>query len=278
MLLWLLIALVLDRVLMKMSAFSYRSEFTAGYGTIDCILARQGDKAISNRVLVPFVIGGLEWLIPALKPYRLTALYEPIRIGLLTLALYMVEMVVGRTGAFLIAALLPATFLFDYYDWTVELGAIAAALTGNLQWAIAGSGVMGFARPYTAPLVGVTYLLQTGDWLGAALVFAAAGVAIGSVAIWRGNRWIIGQPTRMFWQNVEDVKNLLINRPFYLSEIFMTLVFSAVVLMLALMGKLGAAWPVPVALVVVTWVLPRAAETRALTACLIWIAIGVMRL
>ncbi len=274
--LWLIVALCLDRVYLKLVAPYYNCEFSASYSTIPLVQAHTADWTIGRRILVPALIYWLEKLFPWLRPHRLPALYEPLRIGALAVALYVASLSVGTAGALLFAALLPASFLFDFWDFPYEILSFAAALSGDLRWTIVGGGLHGLARPTTAPLVPVIYVLVTGDWFGAALVTLAVG--IGLIPGWLNSRQVpMVQHGRSIGMNWADVKNLFQNRPFYLSEIFMTMGLSALVLWAVFTGRAGAAWPVPLALVAVQWVIPRAAETRSLAVTLLWVVGGILR-
>lgn len=271
---WLIVALALERASLMLTAHSYRSRFTAGYGSLATTSNREALAPIAYRVLVPWIVMGMEALFPRLKGHRLPALYEPLRIGLIALALTVAEQAIGTRGALIVAALLPATFLFDYWDWTVELLALAAALTGNMQLTILCAGLLGLARPMTTPLVGITYGLVTHDPIGTALALIAGQLAVSAVRVYVGKR-PMDYPWRMWRTNLQDVLNLFCNRPFYLSEIFLSMGLSLWVLLTVATGKAGAAWPVPLALTAAQWIMPRAAETRSMAACLLWVAMGV---
>lgn len=270
---WFIIALCLDRVLLKMTARTYDLMFAAGYGSIDLVQRKTADRLIGQRILVPALIYWIERLLPCLKPHRLTALYEPLRILALTAALWMTAHAIGVTGALIIAALLPATFLFDFWDFPYELLGFAAGLTGDLRLAILCAGIHALARPFTAPLVALCYGLVTGDLVGAGLVLLAVG--LGVIPGWTNTTCApVWQKFGLWRVNIQDVRELFQNRPFYLSEIFMTMGLTALVLWAVFSGNAGAAWPIPLALVVVQWTLPRAAETRSLAPALLWVVLA----
>lgn len=275
-LLWLIVALCLDRVALKLTGDSYLCAYAASYGAVGRIQRGTAERVLARRMLVPALIYWIERLVPALKPYRLPAIYEPLRIGALAAALALAERAIGLPGALLVAALLPASFLFDYFDWPYELAGLAAALTGNLQLAVLFGGLHALARPTTAPLCAVTYLLVTGDWVGAGLVTLAVGVGMlpGLVNV-RQALW--AQTYGLWRQNLRDVRTLFENRPFYLSEIAMSLLVAVGVLWAVLSGHAGPAWPVPLALIAVQWTLVRAAETRTVAVCLLWIVGGLLK-
>ncbi len=275
--LWLIVALALDRVYLRLVAPYYSSAYAAGYGTIPLIQHGQTERILGFRLLVPALMYWAEKWFPALAKYRLPALYEPLRIVALALALYVASLAIGTAGALLVAVLLPATFLFDFWDFPYEILGLAAGLTGDLRWAMLGGGLHALARPYTAPLVPVTYLLVMGDWIGAALVALATviGLVPGQVATWKASNL---QASFQVWRlNIQDIRNIFVNRPFYLSEIFMSLGLSALIVWVIATGRAGAAWPVPLALLVMHWTLVRAAETRPIAVCLLWVVGGLLK-
>jgi hypothetical protein len=275
---WLIVALVLDRVLLKLAFGTYNCKYTAGYACIDEVNMRVATAPVAYRVLIPWIIGAVERLCPRVRTMRLTALYEPLRIGFIALALAAAEKALGTSAALLVAVLLTATFLFDFADWPVELLSFALALTGDLSLAIAGVGLHAFARPETAALSALTYGLVTGDWFGTALVSLAAIIGIVVVRVVVGRKTLVMKPSLAWTLNWRDLKNLFLNRPFYLSELWMTILIIVGVAFFTLTGQLGAAWPVPVALCVAQCVWQaRISETRSLTPALLWIAIGMTR-
>ncbi len=266
--LWLLIALALDRVQLKLGQPSYGSAY-CGIGAVDAVNARAAQAPMAYRVLVPWLIGLAEWLIPALKPHRLTLLYEPLKIGLLAFALAAAAAALGMKGALLVAALLPATFYFDYWDGAVELGALALALTGDVRWALIGGLLLALSRE-TAPLAAVTYMLVTHD-VGCGLQVLSATLAVLLIVrLWAGrkplycDRWMV----RI---NAQDVRRIAANRPVYTSEIAMSLGLTALTLGAVVSGRAGPAWPVPLAVLAAGWTMARAAEPRVFAPCLLWI-------
>lgn len=276
MFLWLLVALCVDRVCLKMTGPHYKSEFSAGYGSIDPVWRKTSKAPIAYRVLVPWLVRGAERLIPALKPMRLTALYEPIRIIALALALAASEYALGRPAALLVAALLAATFLFDFADWPFELLSFALALSGNMTLCILAVFLHGLARPETAPLAVITYSLVTGDLVGSALAAFSAFLAIVLARGIVGKKPLVMPLGTSFRLNAQDLRDLFKNRPFYLSETFISLTLIGVTVAVVLAGRAGQAWPVPMAIcgAQVFWQ-ARIGETRSLTPALLWIAAGI---
>jgi hypothetical protein len=86
------------------------------------------------------------------------------------------------------------------------------------------------------------------------------------------------KPSEAWRLNWNDLKHIFVNRPVYLSEIFMTMALIALALWTILAGRAGAAWPVPLALCVAQCVWQaRLSETRSLTPVLLWVAGGLVR-
>ena len=267
--LWLMVALALNRAQFRLGLFSYQSTYN-GYGAIDSVNARTADAPMVYRVLVPWLIAAAERMIPALRARRLPWLYEAFKVLSLAGALWMCERAVGVRGALVIAALLPATFHFDYWDWTVELFAFAAALSGNFGWAAVGIVLGGMARE-TTPLAALTFGLKTNAWGEAILLGALALGTLGAV------RWVQGKHPlyceRVMWRvNWDDVRGLMRNRPVYTSEMFMTLLLSGLIVAAAL--RTLPTGITALMLVAAGWVLARAAETRVFTAGLLWVGLA----
>ena len=264
-----MVAFFLDRIQLKVGAFSYGSKYN-GLGAIDDVLAKRAPAPVAYRVLVPGLIGTLERVAPGLRKHRLVALYEPLKIGLMGAALAMTATVLGNTTALLLACLLPATFYYDYWDWPVEVFGFAAALSGQPLWAMAGGLVCALSRE-TAPLVPLTYLLVSDDWRGATLITMAVACLMMAVRLavgahekyWSASMWRV---------NLDDIRDFAVNRPFYLGEIVIALVISGLMLASVLSGHAGAAWLVPLILLGLCWTLARAAEVRIFSAGLLWVA------
>ncbi len=272
--LWLLMALVLDRVHLKLSTGTYGSPY-CGLGTVDPVNSRQAESPMAYRTLLPWLIALVERIIPGLKAHRLPALYEPLRILIMAAALAAIAQAVSPLAALIVAVLLGVTFYFDYWDWAVELLGLALALTGNPGAALIGGLLLGASRE-TAPLVAVTYVLITGD-VGQGLQILGATLAVMlAVRLWAGRKPLYCERW-MGRVNLDDVRELFQNRPFYLSEIAMTLLVTGLTLWAVLSGNAGPAWPVPLALLAAGWLMARAAETRVFTGCLLWVAIALVR-
>lgn len=269
---WLLIAVALDRAQLKIGASTYGSAY-CGIGCVDAVNQRQALSPMAYRVLIPWLIGLAERLAPALKAHRLPALYEPMKIGLLALTLASIETAAGRTAALVVAALLPMTFYFDYWDWAAEMAGFALALTGHFEYALVGAVMVALSRE-TAPLVAVIYALITREWVQALIVFGVTGWIMFAMRCRVGYRPLYCE--RWMWRvNWSDLQQIMLNRPVYLGEMAMSLLITALAVGVVLAGRAGAAWPVPLVLLVMGWTMARAPETRVFAACLIWIGIGV---
>jgi hypothetical protein len=266
---WLFVAWAVERAQMVMS---FQPSAFNGYACIDQVNQRKTVAPMCYRVLLPW----LTWLIeriPAMHGRRLTWIYEPFRIGMTTLALWATAQAFDFTTALLMAALLPLTFLFDYWDWSVELFAVMAALTGQFWLVLIGALLLALSRE-TAPLVPAAYWLATGDWQGTAVIGAVTAGTMLVVRLWAGEKRL-NCDRFMARQNWKDVRSLFGNRPFYLSEIAIALVISALTLAAILEGLPG--WPIAALTLGGGWILARAAETRVFALCLPWCAQFVLR-
>jgi len=269
---YLVLAVLLDRVQFKLCASSYGNLY-CGYGTIDGVNSRKAVAPMAYRVLVPWLVAAIEAWCPRLKAHRMPAIYEPLKIGLMALMLFSVDLAIGREGMLLFCVLLGVTFYFDYFDFAPEVTALALALTGDVRLALLGGLVAALARE-TAPLGAVTYILVTGDVGRGLQVFAAVCAVMLVVRLWAGHKKLYCERV-LLKVNVRDVRGLLSNRPFYLSEIGMSLLVSVLTVYAVVSGKSGAAWPIPLLLLGMGWTLARASETRVFSGCLLWIAIAL---
>lgn len=262
----LVVAIFIDRVQLKLGADSYRSIYN-GQGAIDSVNKRTAKAPMAYRVLVPWIIGGIERFIPSLRAKRIQALYEPIKVISMFLLIYVCGIFFGYTSALLLAALMGATFFFDYWDWTFEAIGVLFALTGNPYLFLIGTVLWALSKE-TAPLAPFIYMVSTGD-----VAIACLGGILCIVIQWFvktvvGKRELYCQRV-MYEINKQDVKELFENTPFYSSEIFISLCITVVCLAAVLiMPTLGGLYVIP--LLVAGWVLARAAETRVFFACLIY--------
>lgn len=269
---WLLIAWLIDRVQLKMTGATYGNAY-CGMGTIDGVLARNIQAPMAYRVLVPWIIGIAERLFPGLRPHRLPALYEPLKIVLMAYAYWATSLALGVSAALVVAALSGVTFLFDYWDWAVELGGLALALSGRPELAVIGAVLWALSRE-TFPLAAVTYYLVTEDGRSAALIMMAAVCTFIAARIYVGTKALYCDRF-MVKQNWYDLKRIMASRPVYMGEMAMTIVVT--ILTLVSVVSLPAAWPIPLVLLGAGWTMARAPETRVFSGCLLWIAPLVLR-
>lgn len=269
----LLIAIVITRIEMSLCQWNYRSDFN-GYGCIDAVNSRTALSPMAYRVLFPWLVGGAEALVPSLKTNRVVWLYFPLKIAALTWALTMVDRALGTPVMLLTALCLPLTFHFDYWDWAIELGATAAALTGNFYLAAIGGVLLALSRE-TAPLVPLAYWLITRDAESAIVLGLLTGLFMWLVREYVGKKRLYCERF-MYRVNVCDVRMLFQNRPFYLSEIAMTMGLTALTVF-ALFRTANGTWLIPLMLLIAGWTMARAAEIRVFTPCLLWIAVALVK-
>lgn len=239
-----------------------------GYGCIDQVNQRQTVAPMCYRVLLPWLVWAFERFTPLTNKQRFTTIYTPFRILMTGLALWAVAQAFNPIVALLVAAILPLTFRFDYWDWAVELFAVAGALTGQFWLALIGAVILALSRE-TAPLVAAAYWLMTGDWYGTLIIGGCTASLMLIVRLWADN-----QPLNcdrfMIRANLADVRNLFQNRPFYLGEIGIALIITALTLLAIVFQSPG--WPIAALALVVGWMLARAAETKVFVICLPWCA------
>ena len=258
---WLFFALLLDRVQLKLTSNDYLpGSFHPGYGIIDRVLKRKAYAPMAYRVLVP-------WLIGWNKENRFVWLYEPVKILLMAFSMWAASLTLGTLGGVILGILYCSTFWSDYWDVYVEVGCLALALTGQVELALLGAVLLGLSRE-TAPLVGVTYALVTGD-IGVGLqLFAVSCAVLLAVRLYIGKKELYCE--RMMWRrNIKDLKTIFDNRPVYLGEMTLSVIIS--VLILIALSDFPTAWPVPLALLVMGWLMGRAAETRIFAGCFLWL-------
>jgi hypothetical protein len=268
---WLLIALALDKAQLVIATPGYGLPY-CGLGTVDGVNQRRLLAPMAYRVLVPWIIGFVEAVVRPLRTRRLEV-YEALKITLMALAFWSIEMALGIRTALIVAALLPMTFSFDYWDYAVELGALAMAVGGNMQGAVIGGVLLALSRE-TAPLVPVTYLLATGDANGTLVIALATGLTMLGVRLRIGYRKLYCD--RFMWAgNWKEVRAIFKCTPWYTSNIAYSLLVTGLVVALVFLGRLGPTWPIPLVLLAAGWAMGVAYETRIFAGCLLWIAMGV---
>lgn len=262
---WLMVTWALSRVEMKLTAWNLRSLYN-GYGAMESVVKLDAEAPMCYRVLVPIVHG---WLmrVKGLQAQRYLV-YTLLKGALWLWALVMVEVAIGSRGTLVVAALIAATFHFEYWDAAVELGAIGAALTGKPELIVIGAALHGLSRPETLPLMALTAFLCGGWYAGAVASIMGGGLAL-AVRVRVGRRKLYCARW-MLRQNLQDVRGLWRNSPVHLSEIAAALVITVVVIM-SVMTSATAAGIVPMMYLMVGWTMGRAAESRIFTPCLIWI-------
>lgn len=263
-----LIALALSRVNAIVTGQNYNAT-TNGFGAISGVLNRTGSAPQVYRVLVPWLIGAFEKVFGYNLKRRLI-LYESIKLGLFMGALWSVGRVIGIRAALLVAALLPLTLKFDYWDWIVELGAFAACLSGDFRWALVAAILLALSRE-TAPLCAVIFYLKTHDMFESGCILICVAALMWLVRDIQGHHALYCKRI-YFKRNMKEVSRMFLRTPWFLGDIFMSLVIMLATLWSCYMQV--TAWPVALALLVAGWVFGLASETRVFTACLLWIGMA----
>jgi hypothetical protein len=227
-----------------------------GYGVIEVVRNKTADAPMAYRVLLPWLMGS--------KPTM--AKYQALQVIFITAALYSVYLAWGAPVLWVVAALLPITFYFDYWDWSVELMGFSLALV-SLPFALAGVVLHGLSRE-TAPLVGVAYAIHHHDILGGIFLSVLGLGVLFAVRRIQGrhplycDRWMIRR-------NLRELKQPHMGSPY----------FSAGLSLLALAGALLAGWDGLIVLPVLAagWTMAVAAETRVFIAIIPYAAYALLR-
>lgn len=273
---WVLVALAIaifvDRVQLKLGENSYRSIYN-GAGAITSVYNRSSDAPMAYRVLVPMIIGTIERFFPRIRSYRIPLLYEPIKIVSLFAVIYLMGVCFGYTAALLLVCLLPATFAFDYWDWTFEVLGVIGALSGNPYLFLVTAFLWALSKE-TAPLAPFIYLAVTYTSQGYNIaLIGAIMVSLTMLAV----RRIVGKREMycsriMFPVNVNDVRELFENVPFYSSEIFISILITLFgVVSFITNPSLEGLYVFP--MIFAGWIMARAAETRVFTSVLVYVCI-----
>lgn len=273
MIFWLFVALMIDRAQLVLCASSYGNPF-CGVGTVDGVNQRATSAPMAYRVLVPYVIGFIERLIPSLAQHRIMV-YEMLKVMMMAVMLWVIEQNFSLSVALLLAALLPVTFMYDYWDWIIELGSLALAMSGHLIGATIGGVLTGLSRE-TAPLIALTYLLKTQDIGGAMLITLVIAATLVAVRLWVGKRALYCDRF-MIKRNIAEIRHMFKCNPFFTSNIAMSLIVTMLTIAIVIGGNAGPTWPIPLICLAAGWTMAIATETRVFAACLLWIAIGVLR-
>lgn len=259
------LAYLLERVSLVMTGFNYGAKYN-GLGAVEGALRRTGEAPMVYRVLVPWVMAVLQRM-----GMRKLEAYELCKFTLNFFALYAVSLAWGFEAAVVTAFFLPVTFLYDYWDWAVEMGAIALGMTGRIDLAILGVVLLAMSRE-TFILVGLALWMVSGDSLAALLVISMGG------AVWLMVRMIQGEHKLyckrfMLRENLRAIWHVRAKRPWILSDVVISLLLG-----LAGVGyvvSLSPGWPVVVMVLASGLALGRIEETRVFASVLPFLA-GVM--
>jgi hypothetical protein len=266
---WLVLAFFLERTLMVVARDNYATPFN-GAGSIAGVINRNTQAPMVYRVLVPWAAYGLRQLgMPLLSAYEL------VKIVLTGFALWAVQISWGHGVAFLTAAILPVTFLFDYWDWAAELLGLCLCLSGDFFLALLGVFAWGLSRE-TVLIGGPAYFLVTGDWLGAVGVLAAGVVMLSAVHLIQGKH---ERYCKLFWlsDNLKMIRSIREwERPAWMSSIVVSLALVVIALIAApFTGAKGLLAP---ALIGFSLVFGKINETRIFTSIVPWVAYALIRL
>lgn len=268
-----------ERAQMIMGADNYASVYN-GFGTIEMVNRRTTKAPMAYRVLVPWMIALIERITKSFertsKCYaseKRIVTYQTIKVLFNTCALWMVGKVWGLDVMLLVAVLLLLTFKFDYWDWAVELFAVAAGLSGNFGLAYIGAITAGLSRE-TAILGPLAYYLVTGDIISSVVLGMGALGMMGVVRYAVGKRPLYCQRF-MFRENWKELKNLYKWVPVFHGEVLISVVVS--VLALLAMVQFPPGWPIIPIVLVSGWMMGKADETRIFILTFPWIGEWLLR-
>jgi hypothetical protein len=276
--LWLFIALLLDRTQLMLAKANYGVKYN-GFGAIPGVLARDGYAPQVYRVLVPWLVAPF-WK----DERRRLVVYELCKIVLMAAAFWMIDYVWGWQVTLLVAAMITCTFEFDYWDWCGELIGIMCCLTGNIFIAAGGVVIHGLSKETVliAPLAFAIGLHNRGMLL-AGKSFLEIGIIGGlTLLMWVIVRAIQGKHAyyceRFTWfiRNLVEIKGLPTYVPWFSTGIFLALLFTALTIGLSWMAGWSAV--IPIAFLIANWTLTGADEVRVFTPVLPWIAYAIIRI
>ena len=258
-----------DRAQMVMSAKNYGAIWN-GYGAITLVNKREAKAPMAYRVLVPWIVALMEKLLP--KVERLVV-YQTLKLAGVVYAFWACWHWIGLTATLICFMLLLVTVEYDYWDWAIELGGIAIAMSCGV-WAAIGAVMLYAMSRETWPLAAAAYGLASGDWVGAFVVLTSGGM------VWAVVRLIVGEKSlyckrfmiRENWQQIKEIKkwNLFYYVPTFISLMVTILVIAGIV-------NLPQGWPVPLALIGAGWAMAKANEPRVFSAALPWAAVWIWK-
>ena len=258
-------AAMLEKVQLLVSMWNYGAVYN-GLGAVTGVLKRDTNAPMVYRVLAA-------WMMVGLQKLRIRKLesYEIVKFACNFYALYAVWLVWGFDTVILVAMVLPVTFLYDYWDWAIEIGSIGLGMTGQLDLAIVGVILLALSRE-SFPLVALAYGLVTFDGLGAGMVlFAGAGVFV-LLRLVQGEHKLYCK--RFMWRdNLQSIRAIATGRVWLLSDVLVSLVIMAAGVAYVVMLQPG--WPVVALLVVLGFAAGRIQETRVFASILPFV-LGVL--
>lgn len=265
---WLIYAWILERAHVVIAGSNYGARWN-GIGAIRDTIEKKTQAPMVYRVLMP-------WLVGLTRPPKVTTIstYEFYKVILTAGALWATEAAFGMQVALVTAIILPATFLYDYWDWTGEMIGIGLALTGNIYLAMGGVLVHGLSRE-TAPLCAAAYLLKTGDIEGAGILFFMAAIIHVVIRMIQGEHKLYCDRV-MLKTNINLIRNIGMSNPAWLGSTFISIVLSVLILAGSVIS--GPTGLVGLGIVVSGWVLGKGDETRIFSAGLPWAAIALIKL
>ena len=265
---WLLIGYILARVELIITAKNY-DNVHVGWGSIPGTLRRKNMAPMRYRVLVPWTIGRIKDINTRLNAY---AVFRWLSVAA---ALACVAWAWDWKVALVTAAMIPVTFEFDYWNWPIELGAVALGMTGLFVPAAVGGVFLALSKE-TAPIVAVAYWSVTQDWIGAGIILALIMAIMAAVRAYQGKavlyceRW-------MLWRNIEKLKEWRESSPMIFGSPVLTLSVTILIIVSSL-TRMGWDSIVPLSFLAAGYFFALANETRIFVSAFPWIAAWILTL
>lgn len=270
---WFIVALCMERVAVKLGGSNYGAKYN-GIGAVDDTVNRTADAPMAYRVLFPAVIISIERVFHVDKRHRVTLLYTPLKLLATTIMLALGAYVFTPAWSLLYAAIIQSTFYYDYWEWVVEICGLLAALSGDLTMVLIAAVLWPLSRESWVMLA-PTYYLTTWDWYGSVLVIVITLCISTAVKLWVGKKEIYNKGMKMSLVNLDDIRSIFSNRPWYLSETAFALLITVATVWAVAFHQLPA-WPIPLVYLIINWMFTRAVEIRVFSPCLVWVTLALI--
>ncbi len=266
---WVIIFLawVMQRANMVMSANNIGAPWN-GYGALELTYKRDIKAPMAYRILVPILVMWIEKLIPTKinermeekKVIKRITIYEFIKIVLNVYMIWALDQAFGTTITLITLLMITSTFMYDYWDYSMELGGLAMIMTGDPMLACIGAFLWGLSRE-TALIAPLAYYLATFDQLGTMQV---AATGIGSFVLtrmWAGKKERYADMV-MINRNLNELMELPKHYPVFEHPMFYTVVYTLLALVFIATVWIYPIHLIPLIILAAGWIMGVAVETR----------------